>query len=211
MAANAQKGCLLDPGGGVVGPDPKGPMCRAYETALHAWCSKKPGKRGDFNDVVFKKLKDRSLAAKRELPVGFLEKGKRVARGLEKLSRKGDAKGAAATQLLQEIRNATALESSGWCTWLYRSLGAATVRGAMGAQGVDIERVLVPDALRPPDPGTPVEIKRPTEEESHDGQLRNDAKASPNGQCELVNCAACELSCATRKVDCPSPPYASKR
>jgi hypothetical protein len=76
---------------------------------------------------------------------------------------------------------------------------AQSMRGDIGGR-FRVYRVLCPDAARPN--GRPVEIKRPTEPQSHPGQLNNYAKASPTGECELVNCAACKLACKDWNSDC---------
>lgn len=216
MSDNAPIGTMLSVGGGIVAPPSADPICAAYQPALDEWCAVKArgGKPGSFNDRIFKHVKDPDMLASREKPIGFLrdleaggdtlaseEKGGVV--GLAKLAEGGGSLGEAAAALLKASAERTPLGESGRPDFFYRIIGAAKVRRGLREEGVDVKRVLCPDAQRNP-PGNAIEIKRPSEGESHEGQLRQYAAASPSGVCELVNCQNCGTTCKDwGGADCP--------
>ncbi len=205
--ANVPKGSILAPGGAVVAPGTGDPICAAYDAALKDWCGKPAGTRGDFNDEVFGKLNDPALDATRERPIGIIGAKPGDAAhvyGLQNLADGGGYGSRVAQRALDSIEN-IATNPPPWVTdfgGLRNAMSGAT-RGAMDGR-FDVKRVLCPDAQRPD--GQPIEIKRPTEEESHAGQLKNYAKASPTGKVELVNCAACKLACKDWNSDCEGYP-----
>lgn len=85
---------------------------------------------------------------------------------------------------------------------LYRCVGATEMRSAFG--GTTLEHVLFPDATLPN--GNALEIKRPSEKESHENQFENYAQASPGGACEVLSCKGCAGdACPKKGDDCPAP------
>ncbi|WP_437291001.1 hypothetical protein [Sorangium sp. So ce406] len=209
MTTNVPKGSILAPGGTVVAPDPGDPICAAYDAALKDWCATPKDDRGDFNDAVFDKLNDPALAATRERPIGFIggaraAGGPRGVLGLRNLASQGGYGSRVARRALGVINQMAANPPASANTYsaLRHQMSGAT-RGALRRR-FRVHRVLCPDAERPN--GRPVEIKRPTEKESHPGQLSNYAKASPDGTVELVNCAACKLACKDWNSDCEGYP-----
>jgi len=206
--ANVPKGSILAPGGAVVAPDPGDPICAAYEAGLKDWCAdQKAGVSSDFNDKVFDHITDKQLHTSREMPNGIIaamrQPGAQVHRyGLQNLANGGGFGSRVAQRALDAVtgiaQNPTATSYSG-----HRWDMSGAVRGEMSGR-FDIKRVLCADAARPN--GRPIEIKRPTEPESHPGQLGNYAKVSPTGEVELVNCAACKLACKDWNSDCEGHP-----
>jgi hypothetical protein len=174
------KATIIPPPGTKLGRGKESSYCKAYRKGLENWCKKPAGKRkGDFNSHVFKALKEidedlyNKIAKTREIPIGVLTGG-----AAEALS------GPAATQM-EGIMAGGGLTAFKGPAFLFRIIQCSRVRGKMG----DVDRVLCPDA-RTPD-GTPMEIKRPTEPESHDDQRKNYAEASGKGKCvgwDAQNC-----------------------
>lgn len=207
--ANVPKGSILAPGGTVVAPDPGDPICAAYDAHLKDWCATPKGTRGDFNDGVFDKLNDPALAATRERPIGIIgamrQPGSDVhVYGLQNLVNDKSFGSRVAQRAIDTVGSiATNPPASATTYDALRHQMSGALRGKMKGR-FDIKRVLCPDAQRPN--GRPVEIKRPTEKESHPGQLSNYAKASPTGEVELVNCAACKLACKDWNSDCEGYP-----
>jgi hypothetical protein len=200
---NTPKGTLLNAAAGIVAPPPGDPICAAYQDALDEWCRNKAatGKGGDFNDLIFKRVNDPALHASRELPIGVVGKGGEVFGFVTKGAAPGPL-GDAGDYLAKAIANGAPLGSDGFSAGLFRLTGGSFVRKNLNGS-FDVKRVLFPDAQRRP-PGNAIEIKRPSEGPSHDGQLRNYAAASPNGQCEVINCQTCGSTCQEwGGADCP--------
>jgi hypothetical protein len=172
--------CVIPPPGTKLGKGKNSSYCQAYRKGLENWCKKPAGQRkGDFNSHVFKALKEidkdlyDKIAPTREIPIGAMVGG--AAKALS---------GPAAEQM-EQIMGDGGITAFKGPAFIFRIIQCSRVRGKMG----DVDRVLCPDA-RTPD-GTPMEIKRPTEPESHDDQRKHYAKASGKGKCvgwDAQNC-----------------------
>lgn len=209
MATNVPKGSIVQAGGTTVAPDPNDPICEAYEKAIKSWCEGTVGARGEFNDHVFANLNDPALAATRERPIGFIGSARNPSRtpgGVLNLndlannggfgSRVAGRANSVSAQIFNDKVGTTTFSS-------LRNQMAGATRGRLEGR-FRVYHVLCPDAARPN--GRPIEIKRPTEGPSHNGQLSHYAAASPDGTVELVNCAACDLECKNWNDDCEGHP-----
>ncbi|MCA9622744.1 MAG: hypothetical protein KC731_27180 [Myxococcales bacterium] len=207
MSSNAP-GAIVTPPPGTTGPGGKdSTYCQAYRAGLDAWCKDGPGNRkGDFNSYVFKELKTidgplhDAISVTREVPIGAVIGGS--ATPLTQLA--GGAAGRMMDALIGLAPRAGGLPYYG-APWISRLVMSSTTRGILRRGGVTgIDRILCPDARTPS--GTPIEIKRPSEPESHDDQRNNYAKCSPDGKCVALDAQSC-YGPGDYSADCPPPAY----
>lgn len=206
---------MLQAGGHIVAPDDGGAMCAAYKDAVKSWCEAEGTDRGQFNDHVFSKLynKDRAgynqMMPTREVPVGFIgqapgDRARVYAYGLSQDSSRrltsgyGSVCASRASGNVANFLGDNPVSASTNFVSVRNQMSGMTSREMSGR--FDVKHTLCPDAQRAN--GRPIEIKRPSEGESGNGQLKNYAKCSPDGKCELVNCASCDLPCKDWTNDC---------
>lgn len=182
-------------------------LCEAYMPALAKWC-KDGGANGDrqFNDYLLNEVPGdlrRTLRNASERGVGIVTTNG-TAIGLHRVAARVGAAGERGRRLMGQL--AGRVRRAGRGLRSFRLGGANRIRGTRNGLGAmyDIDRALMADFVDPRD-GTPIEVKRPTEPESHDGQLNNYEKASPTGNCDKVDCESCKLPCEGWTSDCPNP------
>jgi hypothetical protein len=154
-------------------------LCNAYKAAYAKWLVKeKP--RGPFNDALVNEVKPGAmrdaLKSTQERGVGFLTEGKDEVNSLAELSKKDGALGKQAKEVqsaLEELGRGSE-ESLG----IFRLRQSSSMKGQMcDVFEGKIGRGLHPDFLEKG--GTPIEVKRPNEPESHKGQKNHYAKCDP--------------------------------
>jgi hypothetical protein len=208
--ANGAMGTMVHAGAALPPSGPGSTLCHAFDAALHDWCSDGKGHRsGSFNDYVFRRLKavdpKQWEALRREVPIGVLTKSEvPLPKGFAKLVAEGGRLGQGGEEIVRRLRTgnfaaARALPQHGNFN-LFRWKLAGEIHQLFRKAGAPVQRVLFPDATRPD--GTPIEIKKPAEQESHPGQKANYAKCSPNGKCESLDCASCGLPCKSWRSEC---------
>jgi len=208
MGKNSQAHNVVSGPGTPVPMDPVADLCKAYMPAVEHWCADKA--KGEnlapFNDYLFSKSSYgqvfRNLA---ERPIGILDAADRVRSFANMAGYASPVLAAAGATILAAVGSAVpGLRELG----PYRFGLCNMVRNMMGGTGMTVNRVLCPDTYHPPgspNAGRPIEIKRPTEGDSHDGQRNNYAKASPDGKCDSIDCKSCDLPCQNWTDDCQGP------
>lgn len=204
MSGNSPSQPILEAPGAAPAPTDREVMCKAYAEGLKNWCAK-GGKKAykDFNSAVFENVDRQHLHDARENPIGILTTpagGTQQAVGLQALADGGNAH---ADSLINTFETRTFASSGRSSPASYRLGSCSTTRSQLRQSGVQVDRVLCPDSMT--SSGNPIEIKRPTEGESHDGQVDNYSKAAGGKPTEVISLTACKLAPKPWTQDCPDP------